>query len=500
MSLCATAPLLQLSNRRAKEPHEKNKHKNEHFVNIRHTFCDFSKLSARLRPPWARCVFVLPARGTECKPGATGIGPSHPSRFIETMGEPIVLILSADATVQPESIVERIRKHTNGQDRITLGDAPESIGFPYQIHTKYYDTQVVLCAHGSADLSTVPSAILNRTEGMLIYFDAKDRTFLDRLPAYGAFHLSRLLPATGIRLYATAEKSALATLRKKTGYTFANCKKALELHNNDLAKAEQWLKEQATAMGWSKATKLEGRNTAQGLIGVLVQRNVGAMVEVNCETDFVARNASFQRFVQVASAACVRHLEKVESDANLTKVGLNSEALKQIVLDDGKSLGDHLALMIGTVGENASLNRAICYKVPDSIQLTGYVHPAPSEEIPHDVPLLGKYGSLVAFKSEHSTVQEGADGAELSPAQVARKVCQHIVGMKPERIGVPGKDEPSADKDDETCLIHQEYLVDPAYTVGEVLEANRLQIVDFQRFACGEKSQSEEQNVRAATN
>nr|XP_040232457.1 elongation factor Ts, mitochondrial isoform X1 [Anopheles coluzzii] len=313
-------------------------------------------------------------------------------------------------------------------------------------------------------------------------------------------HLSRLLPATGIRLYATAEKSALATLRKKTGYTFANCKKALELHNNDLAKAEQWLKEQATAMGWSKATKLEGRNTAQGLIGVLVQRNVGAMVEVNCETDFVARNASFQRFVQVASAACVRHLEKVESDANLTKVGLNSEALKQIVLDDGKSLGDHLALMIGTVGENASLNRAICYKVPDSIQLTGYVHPAPSEEIPHDVPLLGKYGSLVAFKSEHSTVQEGADGAELSPAQVARKVCQHIVGMKPERIGVPGKDEPAADKDDETCLIHQEYLVDPAYTVGEVLEANRLQIVDFQRFACGEKSQSEEQNVRAATN
>uniref|UniRef100_A0A182Y9W9 Elongation factor Ts, mitochondrial n=1 Tax=Anopheles stephensi TaxID=30069 RepID=A0A182Y9W9_ANOST len=313
-------------------------------------------------------------------------------------------------------------------------------------------------------------------------------------------HLPRLFPTTGIRLYATAEKSALATLRKKTGYTFANCKKALELNNNDLAKAELWLKEQAQAMGWSKATKLEGRNTAQGLIGVLVRRNVGAMVEVNCETDFVARNASFQRFVQVASAACVHHLENVEADANLTKVGLNSEALKQIVLQDGKSLGDHLALMIGTVGENASLNRAICYKAPDSLQLAGYVHPAPSEEIPHDVPMIGKYGSLVAFKSAHSTVQEGDDGTELSPAQLARKVCQHIVGMKPELIGEPGKDEPAADKDDETCLIHQEYLVDPNYTVGEVLEANRLQILDFQRFECGEKSKSEEQNVRAATN
>uniref|UniRef100_A0A182QW97 Elongation factor Ts, mitochondrial n=1 Tax=Anopheles farauti TaxID=69004 RepID=A0A182QW97_9DIPT len=311
----------------------------------------------------------------------------------------------------------------------------------------------------------------------------------------------RLLPP-GIRFYATAEKSALATLRKKTGYTFANCKKALELHNNDLTKAELWLKEQAQAMGWSKATKLEGRNTAQGLIGVLVQRNAGAMVEVNCETDFVARNASFQRFVQIASAACVRHLENVEADANLTKVGLNNEALKQLVLEDGKSLGDHLALMIGTVGENASLNRAICYKAPDSVQLTGYVHPAPNEEIPHDVPLLGKYGSLVAFKAgDHSTtVQEDADGTSLTGAQVARKICQHIVGMKPERIGEPGKDEPAADKDDETCLIHQEYLVDPSYTVGEVLEANRVQLVDFQRFECGEKSKSDEQNVRAAAN
>uniref|UniRef100_A0A182NF87 Elongation factor Ts, mitochondrial n=1 Tax=Anopheles dirus TaxID=7168 RepID=A0A182NF87_9DIPT len=613
------------------------------------------------------------------------------------MTEPIVLVLSADETVKPESIVERIRKppHLPGsEEQIVLStDTPGSVGYPYQIHTKYYDTQVVLCAHGSADLTTVPSAILKRTEGILIYFDAKDRTFLERLPAYGkwveqneiefgillcsslpessgdgitygeakshctvldvieldpsvedeeatdgeatgvdeliqAMHnyiwsnvsihrgnrnateevdeqspssalllpnatdddeadyhgpvseeeermieaelngferlltevmnfqpvtnswtrnerlmyaeelaeifdnlveeeeaeeegaavqqhqraapsqtmlfkqLPRLLPVTaGIRFYATAEKSALAALRKKTGYTFANCKKALELHNNDLAKAELWLKEQAQAMGWSKATKLEGRNTAQGLIGVLVQRNAGAMVEVNCETDFVARNVSFQRFVQVASAACVRHLENVEADANLTKVGLNSEALKQLVLEDGKSLGDHLALMIGTVGENASLNRAICYKAPDSIQLTGYVHPAPSEEIPQDVPLLGKYGSLLAFKAEnHSTVQEGIDGASLTGAQVARKVCQHIVGMKPERIGEAGKDEPAADKDDETCLIHQEYLVDPSYTVGEVLEASRVHIVDFQRFECGEKSKTDEQNVRAAAN
>lgn len=67
------------------------------------------------------------------------------------------------------------------------------------------------------------------------------------------------------RILGSADKSALATLRKKTGYTFANCKKALELHNGDVAKAENWLKEQAQAMGWSKATKLEGRATKQGI-------------------------------------------------------------------------------------------------------------------------------------------------------------------------------------------------------------------------------------------
>lgn len=292
---------------------------------------------------------------------------------------------------------------------------------------------------------------------------------------------------TGLRLYATAEKSALATLRKKTGYTFANCKKALEMHSNDLAKAEQWLQEQAQAMGWSKATKLEGRNTTQGLVGILVKNNIGAMVEVNCETDFVARNQSFQKFVQTASAACVRYMDQVEGDANLTKVGLNGEALKQIKLDDGKSLGDHLALMIGTVGENASLNRAICYKAPESINLTGYVHPSPSEEVPSDVPQFGKYGSILAFK--HTDTDSNGD--------VAKKVCQHVVGMKPSRIGDKTRDEPAKDKDDETCLIYQEYLADPSYTVAEVLEANHVEVVDFQRFECGEKTKAEEENVRA---
>ena len=189
----------------------------------------------------------------------------------------------------------------------------------------------------------------------------KTKMYFTQMPRF--IHTTRLILA--------AEKSALATLRKKTGYTFSNCKKALEMHNNDLTKAEKWLKDQAQTMGWTKATKLEGRNTSQGLVGLLVKNNIGAMVEVNCETDFVARNESFSSFVKAASVACVKYAGAYEQDKNIQKIGLNTESLRQIKLDDGKTLGDHLALLIGTVGENASLNRAICIKAPESIVLTG---------------------------------------------------------------------------------------------------------------------------------
>lgn len=139
------------------------------------------------------------------------------------------------------------------------------------------------------------------------------------------------------------EKSNLALLRKKTGYTFANCKKALELHSNDVAKvrsnyregirlilvhfkAETWLRDQAKALGWSKATKLEGRQTRQGLVGVVANQGSAALVEVNCETDFVARNATFQDLVSEVANACRHFTEKqVATNGPLTKVKKNNK-------------------------------------------------------------------------------------------------------------------------------------------------------------------------------
>lgn len=83
--------------------------------------------------------------------------------------------------------------------------------------------------------------------------------------------------------------------------------------------AERWLKEQAQALGWAKADKLQGRTTLQGLIGVLCKENSGVMLEVNCETDFVGRNKKFKSLVQMATDSCLSHICKNDVAAH-TKV------------------------------------------------------------------------------------------------------------------------------------------------------------------------------------
>lgn len=236
-------------------------------------------------------------------------------------------------------------------------------------------------------------------------------------------------------------------------------------------------------MGWSKAQKVEGRTTAQGLIGVLIKNNIGALVEVNCETDFVARNKEFQNFIGKASQACLNYMSAVDSE-NIIKIGIGNDALKNIKCTDDKTLGDHLALLIGTVGENSTLKRAICYKTPASVNLVGYAH-STSEQIqnPDEGQLIGKYGAIAAFKSETPVDTE--------KQELQKKILQHIVGMNPEKVGNKENDEPNPSKDDETCLIYQEFLLDQDIIVGELLEESGLEVLDFQRFACGEQDSSQ---------
>ncbi|XP_059489863.1 elongation factor Ts, mitochondrial [Neocloeon triangulifer] len=284
------------------------------------------------------------------------------------------------------------------------------------------------------------------------------------------------------RLWATFDKSLLGKLRKKTGYTFSNCKKALETCGNDMEKAEKWLHEQAKALGWAKATKLEGRATAQGLIGIASQPGkCVTMVEVNCETDFVARNKTFRSLVEQVTSACLQHAKSLpQASVPISKLLLTSEEMKVLPCkQDGGPLIDHVALAIGNVGENLSLRRcAILTTTEPLIQLTGYTHPA--EEQPGHI-ICGKYGAMVAFKGK---------GDQHRLQLLGRQLCQHVVGMCPKSIGDPETDSPNPDSDSESVLIFQEFLLDSDLTVGNILQDNEATVLDYIRFETGETIES----------
>lgn len=249
------------------------------------------------------------------------------------------------------------------------------------------------------------------------------------------------------------------------------------------SQAEKWLRDQAQELGWAKATKLEGRITAQGLIGVVINKNAAAMVEVNCETDFVARNDTFKDLVRSASEACLKYVQDLPESDLLSRTEFQAESLKNLIAPSGKKLSDELALTIGSLGENASFKRAVCFKVPESVQLTGLAYPTPENTLADSDNSVhfGMHGAILGLKSPQELPQE-----------LKKNICLQIVGMKATKIGNKELDKPNADKDEEQCLIYQEFIFDPTCSVGDVLEQNQIDIVDYQRFQCGEEATPEE--------
>ncbi|KAG7169015.1 Elongation factor Ts-like [Homarus americanus] len=207
------------------------------------------------------------------------------------------------------------------------------------------------------------------------------------------------------------DKGHLAKLRKRTGFSISNCKKALEMHSNDLEKAEVWLKAEAQAQGWAKATKLSGRSTTQGLIGIHIEGNTGAMVEVKCETDFVTRNENFKTLVAQLARECMKSAT-LSPHQSITKAALSEEQLIQLETSEGKTLGDHLALAIGSIGENMSLARAVQVRGGPGVHLLSYSHPStPDENL-----VTGKFGVILALKTRGVL------------SEVSRQLCVHVIG------------------------------------------------------------------------
>ena len=186
-------------------------------------------------------------------------------------------------------------------------------------------------------------------------------------------------------------------LRERTGAGMMDCKKALAETNGDMEAAIDWLR----AKGLSAAAKKAGRTAAEGLVGVTVDGTRGAVVEVNSETDFVAKNEIFQDFVRnVAQIA----LEK----------GADVDALSAAQYPSGGTVAEVLTNNIATIGENQSLRRASISEVTEGV-IVPYVHNQVA-------PGLGKIGVLVALES--------AAPAETLNA-LGKQIAMHVAAANP---------------------------------------------------------------------
>ncbi|KAG8197544.1 hypothetical protein JTE90_007280 [Oedothorax gibbosus] len=342
----------------------------------------------------------------------------------------------------------------------------------------------------------------------------------------------------------TARSSALGKLRKSTGYSVSNCKRAVELFPDDIVKAEAWLHEEAKQKGWSKWAKVQTRTATQGVVGVFSTDKIGVMLEVNCETDFVAKNVDFHKFVENVLYGCMSHIGSLSSSEAVAKAVLDENQLNKIE-HNSSTLGELVIDAFTKFNEKTVLKRAVCFKVKDDIKLSAVSHPSTSCPTLNGATL-GKYGTILAYKNNNP---EQEPEKELS-----LNLCHHIIGMNPSSIGelseqdilnftkkanseveetsetaqeiecsekqettVEDQNKPVENSEDaedaveghetlnanvkdteETRLLFQDFLLDSSVTVGETLYKTGVEIVEFERFECGE-TQIDEVKQQAAS-
>ncbi|KAA3512051.1 MULTISPECIES: translation elongation factor Ts [Agrobacterium] len=289
-------------------------------------------------------------------------------------------------------------------------------------------------------------------------------------------------------------------LREKSGAGMMDCKKALSETGGDMEAAIDWLR----AKGIAKADKKSGRTAAEGLIGIASAGHKAVVVEINSETDFVARNDAFQDIVRgVASVA-------------LTTDGSVDAVAAATYPASGKTVADTIKDAIATIGENMTLRRSALLEVKHGVVAT-YVHNAAGDGI-------GKLGVLVALQSE-------GDKAVLT--SIGRQIAMHIAATNPlairseevdaavaerernvfiEQARESGKPEAIIEKMvdgrmrkffEEVALLSQAFVINPDITVGDaVKEAEKeagakIEVVGMARLLLGEGIEKEETDFAA---
>ncbi|MGI4959180.1 MAG: translation elongation factor Ts, partial [Janthinobacterium lividum] len=191
-------------------------------------------------------------------------------------------------------------------------------------------------------------------------------------------------------------------LREKTGAGMMDCKKALSQTDGNVEQAVDWLR----TKGLAAAAKKSGRVTAEGLVGIATAPQVAAMVEINAETDFVARNDGFQAFVESVAQAALT-------------VGEDIEAIRAAMLPTGRTVADEITHLIATIGENMSLRRARVLRVKSGV-VASYMHSALR-------PGLGKIGVLAAIEAPSES-----DALEL----LGRQIGMHVAATRPTALDI----------------------------------------------------------------
>jgi len=282
--------------------------------------------------------------------------------------------------------------------------------------------------------------------------------------------------------------SLVKDLREKTGAGMMDCKNALSETNGDIEAAIDWLRKK----GLSKAAKKSGRVAADGLVAVAVEANFGVVVEVNSETDFVARNDDFQALVRSISAVAIDKGASVDADA-----------IRGAHYPGGGTVAEAIANAIATIGENITLRRAQGLHVAHGV-IGHYVHNAIVEG-------LGRIGVIVALEST---------GKNEAIAPLGRQIAMHVAAASPLALNAEGIDPAVAAREravladknagkpanvlekivesgmktyyKEVCLVDQAYVHDNSKTVAQaVKDAEKaagapIVLKGFVRYALGE--------------
>jgi elongation factor Ts len=292
--------------------------------------------------------------------------------------------------------------------------------------------------------------------------------------------------------------SLVKELREITGAGMMDCKAALTETKGDLQAAVDWLRKK----GLSKAAKKAGRVAAEGLVGIAVSGKKGVLVEVNSETDFVARNDLFQGLVKMIAQVAAdvgTDLDKI----NAAKAGSSSVA-------------EAIATTIAKIGENMTLRRAGAISVGEGMIGT-YVHNSVGDG-------LGKIGVIVALESK---------GKPDALAEIGRKVAMHVAAANPQAVDSARLDKSAIERErgvladkaratgkpenviekivesglktfyKEVTLLDQAFVHDPAKSVGQALKEAEgqvgapIKVGGFLRFALGEGVERQEQDFAA---